>query len=1779
MSANSSIYSVDETIFTYKQNELNDITVKLATNLIPQENKQLQSLFEAVPDIKKWLKDIFKVCAIYYNNDRLLWGPFIVIISKDLVTNNICAIVLDKLGVTVSTDIDITKESQFYPAIENLSSADQQSNVKKSIAAALLKKFSRLSPTHVKLLQNAEYNYNYDHIYAGELASNCKTFHSFSPDLLNERISEAGFFSERKVNSLLLDVVYENNEKYIDSNNKLVFHLGEQLEQLFNPISEYSPEQTEYIYKPPENDSEQLEEDDLIKAIINELLKFQSNFTFDLVEFLQKVLITLRVRVLNDEIDRLSTVKLNRLFPPTIDEVTRINCIFLDSLKSAVPFGSLEVLKACSLTIPYFYKAYTRHEAATKNFTKDIKLFLRNFQNYLPEKDIYTELKLETLMKGPQEKLIKLKLIIDRLWQKKKGKWLSLEQENMAKAAYNNIIDVVDSFGNLDRPMSSYNTRVFTPSGKILTELAKGWPVELQYKWLKRRVVGVFDIIDSMKKDQRSILVIFSDYIVFLSITDSEKYYTSEIPNKPLISDILMNSLINEIPLPTKIPKLKVENYCYVDKVLVSIFDEDSLRFDALKGPDSFSVSCKLATSSAPSVVYVADLITKAKILEKDTAFHLFKALYPASSDDCELNLYSTAHEKEAYANEKIKSPFALFLNIKPNKRVLKDNKLQVAIFARIISDNGSKELIQFDVLSANKRSSVVKLSSTLIVENIIKILSEQITHHYSFISSIFARDLMKSNLYLLKEIHKNNGDTLMGYQPAVSKPIAEQVNGENRQSYGTITTFRSHTSDLKSSTAENEIEIIEIADKSPTKSITPNTKLSQGKADPSDKKKTSPKKNQTVKSALKQTKTVSKIDKEKKGGFMGVLKNIFGSKSKSTQASNSKSNKNEQPKKVSTKTSTTNISKPITKEASRTHKILKNNRLSKIIQTPISEKTSSTITKKPETKENYSQKSKQETETKLKGDEDTSEQLRISSVVRNSAYGTPKTPIETIPEETAKEFAPTTENKISTYTNTQNLVENEMSRVGHDKTANENKQKESCAHEEEKGEISSLLDQSEMSHSTIETMDIVNKRLARKIKALGQVFDNDLFGDFVDSIPDPKKRRHHKKLSVVVSIESEQDLNNDDSTIKPIIDDKSTEKVENLETGTSIVESESKDTNKTTNENDRNNEEEENSEAKAQIVDLSADDFVDDRISVQSESSLVEKTPKKPQIFPEIPPMNPRRPRMQFEKSPSFIQLFQGMRIVLDEHDAHYNWKKLSSATSLREESIIDPQEASDDAPFPSIHKKNGLMDSIMEENYQSSIADDTISSAKIEDSTNIDHTRQIDLPHINIHDSITTDNSNIIETEVKEVVQSMFQTTPNEKPLLSTKSTGESKARNSGTFKIIDASPSKLIDKSSLTNDKSNERDTTGDMGYESPVSKIQLNHGSTLENTDSNMVSDYSFSSPAAFSKPDKRWLELSFVTNDAASQLNNSPMRVSDKIIGQEVDDDPKKINEDDEDEEVDDDFDDHRNFSTPLEHPSKQFLLNNQGNELSEEIEEDNNINDELEALETSQSTIEQKAYAIKPTINRQFSATESKKDNTYNHEIQNKKNDNRVSTPQEHNVSLLEDIDFSSFNMTFDMDLQDNDDSKIRGPILSQIFEAQENSSIWNDKPNLTHANNQPPLYRLSKDLNASSNDKSVIDNGDVDEPFWVSPSKLEFTDINNKSSPFKQSNKNNVKSNIDNSLLNIVNQELSQNDGTDNNEDDGIVGDSSFTFLANIVDSDDVNYDNDKPERLKFVS
>lgn len=1698
-----------------------DKQIKLFNNLLNRIQSSQNDLYETKA-IKEMKDEIFSTSAIYYNTDSLLWGDFLICIFKDSKTDEISSITLDKLGFSYFKNIDIGTKSKYYPAIENLSNKDKNSNVKKCIAVTLLRKFSELTPEQLQLITpKSGLAFDYDQTHAGDLASGCKLFTGMTPEKVGQRLVSSGFIQRREINSVLLDVIYENNEDSIEVNNRLVFHLGEQLEQLFDPVTEYSPEQTEYGYKSPENEEPTEIDDTLVSAICNELLQIQSNFTFNLVEFLQKFLITLRVRVLNDEIEGLSTVKLNRLFSPTIDEVTRINCIFLDSLKTALPFGSLEVLKACSVTIPYFYKAYTRHEAATKNFSKDIKLFLRNFGDVIPDSDIFTEMKIETIIKGPQEKLLKLKLIIDRLWQKKE--WSSEENKKTAKKYYDNIVDTIDSFGKLDKAMSSYNTRVFTPSGKILTELAKGWPVELQYKWLKRRVVGVFDVIDTNWKHKRNLLVIFSDYIVFLSIIDYEKYYTKDVPNKPLISDILMNSLINEVPLPAKIPKLKVENYCYIDEVFVSTFDSEYIRFDAFKGENSFSINCQLPNSNSATVDHIADLIIKAKILEKDTAFHLFKA----SSDTI---LYSTAHELEAYNNERIKSKFALFLNIEPSKHLLKENNLQLAIFAKLLEIKENEDIIEFTVIPYEKSTKVIKLKSSEIVQTLIKLLNVFIPNCYSSIYSIILDQLMMINANLLTKIKKNDEKRLMSTlneSESAEPVILEQITSENRKSYGTITTFRSHKSDLK---IAEEPEVTKPTERDIKTSTDNNTKK------------------QNIKKVVNQKSSVATVGKttkvknnKKRKSFFGSLKGIFG-----------KNNKNKAV-----------ISKPVI-NSNQSKKVSLN---SKINEKNVNLQKSEGKNKLAQSRNETKTRSKdaltiQNASTTNNDDSNTNEQHRISSVVRNVKYGqhpimddglkqnsepvmkdisrdsttTGSISHETNPYATLVKPIPNKQNieavarNIETNENipavanrkedikqvtenseqvvpTKVIVESEQEKIIPDKVLSKGESKE-----EKKLQMTDV-DTSVLTQSTMATRDRLNTALNSNHQS--GIFNDDLFGDFNSST---KKQVDHKEpLEQKVEENNEKISMNIISKHEDTISDKESDKETDNETVTTMKE-------------------------------LSKDGEVTHDLVDTLETSRISSEVKQ-KIFPDIVEV-PQQTKINFETSPSLIELFEGMRVVLDDFDAKYNWKRLPSDKSLNEKLLVNQ----DREPVHMFNQISETMESDDEQIEVITIRDDSRVDAHNSCENSVDIQANYETPVLS--DSSKTDEQTVlsdIEGELNNVVGNAFDTVPHSKSGTSNKS---------GNFKVIHSSPVRYINKENSTHeiniDKSfntlhveNTQGGTG-LGLTMPEQKPeqlivplpqQNDPAHDITTSDSNIISEFSFNSDIN-NETDRRWHELSFVSHD-------------DAIM--------KKMNESKETL-------DEGKFITPSETPIEMFSDQETDELVNSTLNGENNHS----SSNANQSNEETAAGTFTSmNLSTEVEITDTGNTDLDLSDILNKSNGID-------NSAVLDNLDFSSFHMSFDTSAQTDEaenSSVQRNDILNSITRQ---NLVWNSPQKSAE---KPVIYRLSRTSISGVNLRNEPDkeNNEEDDPIWVSPSKIDFVDLSRIPNKLKSPTKNVTETYSSNIPIIRNNTLYNKRINSINRLEESILStDSSFAFLASLVNTDDVELSdtpNDNgPTRLKFT-
>lgn len=710
-------------------------------------------------EINDWY-DVIPSAVYYKGYDEMIFKDFYVMIYEDTTTGMLDSVFISKYGEIHYNSIVLDRKSKYYPAIQNLSSENQKSNVRKTLAVTTLRAYSMLSAKEKRKIDPKMVDLDlWDETRAGKLANEMTLIDTKKPSDLGFQMMNLGYLQTQYINSVVADIVYTNKTQLdIEENNSLVFSVGDQLDQLFDPLTEYSPEPTEKVYQPP--NTVQNHDSKLMSSICQELLQVQKNFTTKLVEFLQNFILPLRIKVLNGAIPGYTTSRLNTVFPPTIDEVTRINCIYLDALKLAIPYGSFEMIKASGMTIPYFYKACMRHELAIKNFNESLKVFLNDLhRNGIPEDLNYTKQKIESVIHGSLN-LTKIKMILNRLAKCQENDWNS-NQLNQVPHYLASSIETIDSFAKDN--LVPYQHRVFTPTGKILTELANGWPEELQYGWLTRRVVAIYDVENvspnnGYLKDQ--VLIIFSDLVLFLTVLEQQNDSNF---HRPSISDILMHSLINESPLKN-IPLLAVNGWCDIRNVHVSTYlDDELLKFvvNDEKGILNFNNMYENTRYYKLSVLKkgskVIELVNKAKILDKTQPFHLFKTKKSG------LTVYSTAHDFANYDEEFVKSPFVVFLRISPDDLYLAANKI---FFGLSIFKENNSVLLRGKFSNKNfnfeRRCYTEELGNALC-----EIMSEAYVKYMDFeINTIDHSRLIKSNLAtltMLDDFIKN-------------RPIKEQI-------------------------------------------------------------------------------------------------------------------------------------------------------------------------------------------------------------------------------------------------------------------------------------------------------------------------------------------------------------------------------------------------------------------------------------------------------------------------------------------------------------------------------------------------------------------------------------------------------------------------------------------------------------------------------------------------------------------------------------------------------------------------------------------------------------------------------------------------------------------------------------------------------------------------------------------------------------------------------------------------------------------------------------------
>ncbi|ODV84356.1 hypothetical protein CANARDRAFT_29230 [[Candida] arabinofermentans NRRL YB-2248] len=721
--------------------------------------------------------------AAYYRGSDPLFGEVLTMIYENPSTSKLCSLTISKHGQTIVDSMSLHKDSKYYPAINNLSKNLKDSNVRKALAVSNLRTFASLDSTTKQLLyQNSRLSktFDWDETIAGELASRMHLIDSQKPEQIGDYLLSLGYTQPHKtINSYVADVIYSNDqddERIADANNELAFLLGEQMDNLFDPLTEYSPEPTEKAYRPPSepSDYQSIDDDILVKSVCNELVKVQTNFTVLLVQFLQKFLIPLRVQVLEGKIKNLTTARLNQIFPPTIDEVTRINCIFLDMLQLASPYGSFELLKACGTTIPYFYKAQMRHEAATKNFQSNFEGFLMDLKQSGFDNDmVYDKRTIESIIHSSLN-LPKLQMVLNRLMETKK--W----PEHMkvpVEEYYQSCVKTVMAFGT-DK-LKPYNHRIFTPTGKILTELASDWPAELQYGWLTRRVVAIFDVQDMLSESIKNngAIIIFSDHVLFLDIVDdhyyanllNDKEKAGEIIHKPSIADILMHSLVNEVPF-SNLPMMKVSKWSSIDKITAQHYNHSDSSYVQFLDDTSIGVY-KIDKFSGH---YVIEILNKAKILNKSQPFHLFRSSSSAAS------VYYTAHELSSYKMEDVRSSFAIFLNMPFDIELLNLYNLFGMITVSLADDDNRNVKVEGISRNIEKIHYVIPKDSLTVslLSQIIEMMSDCFTYANPQLNTLLmsrAQELLDRALKVLNFTESKKAKELESIKKRIKSATNEQ--------------------------------------------------------------------------------------------------------------------------------------------------------------------------------------------------------------------------------------------------------------------------------------------------------------------------------------------------------------------------------------------------------------------------------------------------------------------------------------------------------------------------------------------------------------------------------------------------------------------------------------------------------------------------------------------------------------------------------------------------------------------------------------------------------------------------------------------------------------------------------------------------------------------------------------------------------------------------------------------------------------------------------------------
>ena len=185
----------------------------------------------------------------------------------------------------------INPKSRFYGACLNLPDSQKSSLVRKALAIACLRTFANMElalKSYLTFSSSENQLFDWDETTAGSTASLMLPALGKYPQDIGNAIIDSGILQPKHINSTVIDIIYQDSYDKNDLNNELVYLFGHQLEHLFDPLAEYSPEHTEMLYIPPSYPAMPRSSDhQTVQSVCEELFQIQAHFTTNLLQLLQ----------------------------------------------------------------------------------------------------------------------------------------------------------------------------------------------------------------------------------------------------------------------------------------------------------------------------------------------------------------------------------------------------------------------------------------------------------------------------------------------------------------------------------------------------------------------------------------------------------------------------------------------------------------------------------------------------------------------------------------------------------------------------------------------------------------------------------------------------------------------------------------------------------------------------------------------------------------------------------------------------------------------------------------------------------------------------------------------------------------------------------------------------------------------------------------------------------------------------------------------------------------------------------------------------------------------------------------------------------------------------------------------------------------------------------------------------------------------------------------------------------------------------------------------------